>query len=86
VADLPEMGPANKGAALLIAVLALVFTLTEVAGDDAKTTAQMKNVESANLWAFFQARTIRQTILNGMTERILLIMMISPRSRLSWGG
>jgi hypothetical protein len=69
VADLPEMGPANKGAALLIAVLALVFTLTEVAGDDAKTTAQMKNVESANLWAFFQARTIRQTILNGMTER-----------------
>jgi Domain of unknown function (DUF4337) len=41
--------------ALLTAALALVLALTEVAGDDAKTEAQMKNVESANLWAFFQA-------------------------------
>jgi hypothetical protein len=53
--------------ALLIAVLALV--LTEVAGDDAKTKAQMRNVESANLWAFFQARIIRQTVLGAEAYR-----------------
>ncbi|MFC7538213.1 DUF4337 family protein [Siccirubricoccus deserti] len=55
--------------ALLIAALALALALTEVAGDDAKTEAQMKNVESANLWAFFQAQTIRQTVLGAEADR-----------------
>jgi hypothetical protein len=29
----------------------------------------MRNVESANLWAFFQARTIRQTVLAAEADR-----------------
>jgi hypothetical protein len=45
------------------------LALTEVAGDEAKTEAQMKNVASANLWAFFQARTIRQTVLGAEADR-----------------
>ena len=64
-----ELGAENKRVALLIAALALALALTEVAGDDAKTEAQMQNVASANLWAFFQARTIRQTVLSAEADR-----------------
>lgn len=64
-----ELAAENKRVALLIAALALVLALTEVAGDDAKTEAQMRNIESANLWAFFQARTIRQTVLGAEADR-----------------
>ena len=35
----------------------------------------MKNVESANLWAFFRARTIRQTVLGAETDRAALDAM-----------
>ena len=67
-----ELGGENKRIALLIAALALALALTEVAGDDAKTEAQMRNVESANLWAFFQARTIRQTVLGAEADRAIV--------------
>ena len=39
-----ELGAENKRVALLIGALALALALTEVAGDDAKTEAQMQNV------------------------------------------
>ena len=45
-AEAVEEAKGNKRVALLIAALALALALTEVAGDDAKTEAQMKNVES----------------------------------------
>src|SRR3712207_9574691 len=67
-ADAVEEAKGNKRVALLIAALALALALTEVAGDDAKTEAQMKNVESANLWAFFQAKTVRQTAGRSLSE------------------
>jgi len=44
-----ELGAENKRIALPIAALALAPALTEVAGDDAKTEARMRNVESAHL-------------------------------------
>ncbi|MBD0270847.1 MAG: DUF4337 family protein [Acetobacteraceae bacterium] len=78
-----ELGAENKRVALLIAALALALALTEVAGDDAKTEAQMRNVESANLWAFFQARTIRQTVLAAEADRAALdaAQLADPASR-----
>src|SRR5215213_8749223 len=71
-AEAAERASENKRVALLIAALALALALTEVAGDDAKTEAQMPNVASANLWAFFQARTIRQTVLSAEADRAAL--------------
>jgi response regulator RpfG family c-di-GMP phosphodiesterase len=44
-----ERATENRRVALLIAALALALALTEVAGDDAKTEAQMRNVGSANI-------------------------------------
>jgi hypothetical protein len=62
-------GSENKGVALLIAVLALLLALAEVGGKSSQTEALNNNVQSANLWSFFQARTIRQTQLRTAVEQ-----------------
>jgi hypothetical protein len=53
----------NKGIALLISVIALFLAFSETLGKSAQTSAISYNVEASNLWAFFQAKTIRMTTL-----------------------
>jgi hypothetical protein len=53
----------NKQIALLIAVLALFLAFSETLGKSAQTAGISYNVEASNLWAFFQAKTIRMTTL-----------------------
>jgi hypothetical protein len=53
----------NKRVALLIAVIALCLAFSETLGKSAQTVALSENVEASNLWAFFQAKTIRITTL-----------------------
>lgn len=59
----------NKGIALLISVLALVLAFSETLGKGAQTGAIALNIEASNLWAFFQAKTIRQTVLRTAAEQ-----------------
>jgi plasmid stabilization system protein ParE len=61
--------PSNKKTALLIAVLALVLAFSETLGKSAQTAALSFNIEASNLWAFFQAKTIRQTVLRTAAEQ-----------------
>jgi hypothetical protein len=58
----------NKGVALLIAVIALFLAFSETLGKSAQTEAIAANVEAANLWAFFQAKTIRMTAVRTAAE------------------
>jgi hypothetical protein len=58
----------DKKVALLIAVLALVLAFSETLGKGAQTTALSLNVEAANLWSFFQAKTIRMTTVRSFAE------------------
>src|SRR3954463_13006876 len=58
----------NKGIALLISLLALVLAFSETLGKSAQTAALAYNIEASNLWAFFQAKTIRQTVLRTAGE------------------
>ena len=58
----------NKKIALMIAVLALFLALSETLGKGAQTGAISDNVEASNLWAFFQAKTIRMTQIRTATE------------------
>jgi hypothetical protein len=51
----------NRNIALLIAVIALFLALSEMLGKSAQTDSIAKNVEASNLWAFFQAKSIRRT-------------------------
>jgi hypothetical protein len=51
----------NRRIGLMIATLAALLALSEAAGKGAQTEALNRNVEASNLWAFFQAKTIRMT-------------------------
>lgn len=53
----------NKQVALLISIIALFLAFSETLGKSAQTAALSYNVEASNLWAFFQAKTIRITTL-----------------------
>jgi transketolase len=58
----------NKKIALLIAVLALFLAFSETLGKGAQTAALSENIHASDLWAFFQAKTIRQTVLRTAAE------------------
>ncbi len=65
-------GSENKKIALLIAVIALCLALSETLGKGAQTETIAKNVEASNLWAFFQAKTIRRTVVQTAAEQAKL--------------
>src|SRR5271167_1882121 len=62
----------NRKIALVIAVLALFLSFSETLGKSAQTEAISANVESSNLWAFFQAKTIRLTQVRTAAEEMQL--------------
>ena len=59
----------NKKIALLIAVLALFLAISETLGKGAQTESISKNVEASNLWAFFQAKSIRRTVVQAAADQ-----------------
>ena len=59
----------NKNIALLIAVLALFLAFSETLGKSSQTSAITYNVATNDLWSFFQAKTIRSTVLTTATEQ-----------------
>jgi len=62
----------NKKIALLIAVIALFLALSETLGKGAQTESISKNVEASNLWAFFQAKSIRRTVVQVTSDQAKL--------------
>ena len=62
----------NKKIALLIAVIALFLALSETLGKGAQTDSISKNVEASNLWAFFQAKSIRRTVVEATSDQARL--------------
>ena len=62
----------NRKIGLVIAVLALFLSLSETLGKSAQTEAIGANVESSNLWAFFQAKTVRMTTVRTAAEELKL--------------
>jgi len=65
-----EASGENKRIALMIAVIALCLALSETLGKGAQTESIGKNVEAANLWSFFQAKTIRRTTVQTAAEEL----------------
>src|SRR5471032_1941517 len=63
-------GHIDKKIALLISVLALFLAFSETLGKSAQTAALSDNVEASNLWAFFQAKTIRMTTIRTAAEQM----------------
>ena len=59
----------NRKIALLIAVIALCLALSETLGKGAQTESISLNVQASNLWAFFQAKSIRRTVVQAASEQ-----------------
>ena len=60
----------NKKIALLISVLALFLAFSETLGKSAQTNAITLNVATNDLWSFFQAKTIRTTVLTTAADQL----------------
>jgi Domain of unknown function (DUF4337) len=60
----------NKKIAVLILVLALFLAIAEILGKSAQTDALKYSVDASNLWAFFQAKTIRKTTMDTAAEQM----------------
>lgn len=71
-----HVDPSNKKVALVIAVLALFLAISETLGKAYQTEVITKQVEASNLWAFFQAKSIRKT----STELALQTAQLSPQA------
>jgi hypothetical protein len=67
----------NKKIALLIAVIALCLAVSETLGKSAQTESISKNVESSNLWAFFQAKSIRRTTVQTQADQAKLTLRLA---------
>jgi hypothetical protein len=61
---------ANKKIAILISVLALFLAIAETIGKSAQTEGLSRNIEASNLWAFYQAKTIRKTTMETAAEQM----------------
>ena len=61
----------NKKIALVIAVMALCLAFSETLGKSAQTEAMNLNIKASDLWNFFQAKTIRRTVLLTAAEEKL---------------
>jgi len=75
-----HVDPHNKEIALLISVLALVLAVSETLGKSAQTSALSYNIEASNLWAFYQSKTIRRTILRTAAQE-MAVHADSPKAK-----
>ncbi len=81
-------GPAHhdegsKRIGLLIAILALVLAFAETLGKGAQTQALSLNIEASNLWTFFQAKTVRLTMMKTAAETaaLELVQTTDPKAK-----
>ena len=65
-----EHGEGNKKIGLAISILALFLSVAEIMGQKAQTQTLQSNIEASNLWSFFQAKTIRKTVMETAAEEL----------------
>ncbi len=63
----------NKRIALVIAILALFLSFSETLGKGAQNEANTKNIEASDLWAFYQAKDIRRTLVAAVADQTSLL-------------
>jgi len=72
VEHVEHAGHSNKKIAMLIAVLALGLAISETLGKSAQIDGLNENIKASDTWAFFQAKTIRQTTLRTAAQTLEL--------------
>lgn len=66
----PEKVSFNRKIAVAISVLAASLAIVEAAGKSAQNDSISANIEASNLWAFFQAKTIRMTTMETAADAL----------------
>jgi hypothetical protein len=66
-------GGFNRWIAIMISVLACLLAIVEAAGKSAQNEYTASNIEAANLWSFYQAKTIRQTTVRSSAEMFQIL-------------
>ncbi len=77
----PSTDGSNKKVALLIAVLALALAFSEMLGKNAEKASMQANIEANNLWAFFQAKTIRRAMAQNLSELVQIDAATADEAR-----
>ncbi len=62
----------NKNIAVLISVLAMLLAIVEAGGKSAQNTSLSANIHANDLWAFYQAKSIRHTTLRASADMLEL--------------
>src|ERR1700739_3252241 len=70
----------SKHIALLIAILSLFLSLSEMLGKSANTEAITLNIKVSDTWNFFQAKNIRRTVVMTAAEPLKAAPPLSPVS------
>src|SRR5215470_14509511 len=65
-----HVGGVNKKIALLIAIMALFLAFSETLGKSANTEAITLIIKASDMWNFFQAKTIRRTVVQAMADEM----------------
>jgi hypothetical protein len=68
-----EFNEKTKRIGIMIAVMAAVLAFSEAAGQNAASDAIRETVETSDLWAFYQAKTIRMTTLESDAQVLELL-------------
>lgn len=66
-------GSHNKRIAILISALAALLAIVEMDGKGAQTAALASNIESNDLWAFYQAKTMRSSLMLAEADTLALL-------------
>jgi hypothetical protein len=61
---------ANRKIALVIAIIALFLAFSETLGKSANTEAITLNIKASDTWNFFQAKTIRRTVVQAASDEM----------------
>ncbi|MBF0260705.1 MAG: DUF4337 domain-containing protein [Magnetococcales bacterium] len=56
-----DAGKRNRRIAILISLIACLLAIVEIGANSSQHNALAANIEASNLWAFYQAKTIRMT-------------------------
>jgi hypothetical protein len=68
----------RKRVAVFVGVLAMMLAIVEVGGENAGKEMVFNNVQAANTWAFYQAKTIRRTSTQIAASDLEALMLAVP--------
>ena len=68
----------NKWVGVYIGILAVVLAICNVGGANAAKDANRANIEAANAWAFYQAKTIRRTSFGLAADELEVLLAREP--------